>query len=156
MYSLKCRFFFIIKRGIAAGGNSLLLVGNLEGLVGKIPTSLLVKKCPVVGPPICCNYLCSASFSSHAIPVATINRSLFFIATKLLLIAGPPICSNSLCSASLSSYVFPWQLPVCMPLFTVIKLLLVAALPICSNSLCSVSLSSHIFPWQLRMHASFY
>ena len=43
----KMWIFFIIKRGIYWWGNWLLLVGNLEGLVGKIPTSLLVKKCPV-------------------------------------------------------------------------------------------------------------
>ena len=37
---------FIIKRGIYWWENSLLLVGNSEGLVGIFPTSLLVKKCP--------------------------------------------------------------------------------------------------------------
>ena len=39
---------FIIKKGIYWWGKSLSLVGNLEGLVGKIPTSLLVKKCPAL------------------------------------------------------------------------------------------------------------
>ena len=34
---------FIIKEGIYWWGKSLSLVGNLERLVGKIPTSLLVK-----------------------------------------------------------------------------------------------------------------
>ena len=37
---------FIIKSGIYWWGKSLILVGNLEGLVGNIPTSLLVNKCP--------------------------------------------------------------------------------------------------------------
>ena len=38
---------FIIKEGIYWWGKSLSLVGNLEELVGKIPTSLLVKNAPV-------------------------------------------------------------------------------------------------------------
>ena len=37
---------FIIKEGICWWRKSLSLVGNLEELVGKTPTSLLVKKCP--------------------------------------------------------------------------------------------------------------
>ena len=49
LYSLKCGVFFIIKRGIDWWENALLLVGNFEGLMWKIPISLLVKKCPERG-----------------------------------------------------------------------------------------------------------